>query len=81
MIYCLLHLYFVYAVYTPLIIETPEARKKRHSKRNSPFRVAPVKIRLSVAGLFIFIPALDSDIIDSHRTECMNEGTGQTCIS
>lgn len=32
MIYCLLHLYFVYAVYTPLIIETPKHEKKRHSK-------------------------------------------------
>ena len=57
MIYCLLHLYFVYAVYTPLIIEIPKHEKKRHSKRNSPFRVAPVKIRLSVSRIIYIHPS------------------------
>ena len=35
MIYCLLHLYFVYAVYTPLIIETPKYEKTPLQKEQS----------------------------------------------
>lgn len=31
-------------------------------------------------GLFIFFPALDSNVIDCHGTECMDKGACQTCI-
>lgn len=56
MIYCLLHLYFVYAVYTPLITETPK-HEKNATPKDSPFRVAPVKIRLSVSRIIYIHPS------------------------
>ena len=42
----------------------------------------PVRIVLrdSFDNLFIFLPALDFDIIHCQCTECMDKGTCQTCI-